>query len=109
MPNKKQQNRDTKSKEDEPDFRNKRAEEKNKEREQARKEDEPGFRNKMAEEKRKERERKEMGSKSRITAFRRAVKYGRIFECVCCHCVYHEDGVLQIHDEEKFRRELAEK
>ena len=109
MANEKKNEREQKRNEDESGFKLKRATEKKNEREQERKEDEPGFKLKRANEKKKERENQQMESKSRINTFRRAVKYGRIFECVCCHCVYHEDKVLPIHDEKKFRRELDEK
>ena len=57
-------------------------------------------------EQQKQREKKQIESNARIKRFREKVKYGRIFECICCHRRLFEQQVSKIQDEKKFEHEL---
>ena len=85
------------------------AKEKQSERDKERAKNETKFKLKRAKEQEKHRKKKEKDSKARIKSFRNAVKYGRIFECICCHRALFQKGVHKIKNEDKFISELETK
>ena len=70
---------------------------------------EASYLKKSAEQRQKHRDKKEADSKSRIQTFRRSVRYGRIFECICCHRRLFEDQVWAIKDKTNLQKEMEEK
>ena len=59
--------------------------------------------------KRKEKEGKERDAKARIHAFMEDIKYGRIFECICCHRRLFCTSMKKVVDEISYRQLLEEK
>ena len=62
-----------------------------------------------ADRRQKNRDKIQADSKSRVLAFRRSVRYGRLFECICCHRRLFENAVWKIHDEDAFKKEIDER
>ena len=105
----KQKERARAREEDEKAHRRKRADEKQAERKKAREEDEEAHRRAMADEKKTQRQKEQakVDARTRRYNFHRAVLFGPIFICSCCHRKLFENGVMKIT--EKFKEKLIGK
>ena len=86
-------------------FKESRRSEKSKEREKKKNENEPKYRKKMAEEQAKTRTLRTSTDEKRGKCFRDSIKYGRIYECVCCQRLFFTNGVKPFTD--SFKSDLG--
>ena len=105
----KERERNQERKKDEDAFKIKRAAVKERERGKAREKDEEAFKRKAAHEKGEERRRQnaKVDASTRIRNFKRAVLFGPIFTCSCCHRKLFENGVTKIT--ERFKEKVNKK
>ena len=90
-----QATRDALREKDEAALKVKMAAEKQAERDKLRAKDEAALKKKMAEEKRKQREKDEPDQFDLIRKFRKAVREGWSFSCVCCHTMQFDSQVVE--------------
>ena len=109
LTSKKQKEREKKRETDDKAFRRAIADEKEAQRRKEREEDETAHRRKRADEKQtqRKREQEQTDERARAYKFSRAVIFGPIFICSCCHRKLFENGVTKIT--EKFKAKLNEK
>ena len=82
-------------------------ERKNDNRKKKRAKDEPGYLAKNAEQMKKQRDKKQIDSESRIRTFRESVRYGRSFECICCHRKLFDNQVKKIQNADDYKVEMG--
>jgi hypothetical protein len=94
---------------DEEAFKRQRANEKGRERNKEREKDEEAFRRKRANDREEERRRQnaKTDATTRLGNFNRAVLFGPIFTCSCCHRKLFENGVTKITG--KFKEKVNNK